>query len=987
MFKNQVPILLFMLLLCVGVSMTLMAATSGKIAGRVTDSETGNGLFGANVVIEGTTTGAATDLNGDYFILNVPPGAHTLIVSMMGYTKTNITDVVVSIDRTIMVDVKLKPTIIEGQAVTVVAGRDVVRMDMSASQMAADADRVVAVPLVTNIQQFINLQAGIENNIIRGGGQDQVGLVVDGMTAMDNQANRPMMMINLSALKEVAVIKGGFNAEYGNVRSGMINIVTKDGSPTTYHGSIDFRYTRPAQKHFGASIFDPKNYYLRSYLDPDVCWVGTANGMWDSYTQKQYPTFEGWSAFSKKLLADNNPGNDLTPGQARDLFIWQYRAQGSKELGHPHPGEYGNKPDYNVDASFGGPIPFMGRYLTLFGSYRVNITRPVLPTDMDRSYERNAMIKMSSMLTRSMKLGLEGIFGRQELPGTGGLPTAFDRYTYFNFFGVPMDIDQRVLGFTFDHILSPSTFYTVRASVAKKENHQMGAHVWRDTTTVRSFGGVKVDETPYGFLDQAGYQYAIVGEMALGGVGGDAFDLSKVTTYNARADMTSQVGKYNQIKAGFEVNYDKLDSYWGSHGFDTTDWWYIKYNKSPVRGGAYLQDKLEFQGMIANLGLRFDYNDPRTDWYTVDLYSKYFMRQFKEQFDAKIPKAQTKGHLKISPRLGVSHPITSVSKLYFNYGHFYSMPTSTSMYQIHYGWLNTGVYQIGNPSAELPRTISYELGYEHEIGKMFLIGLAGYYKDVTDQTGTVRYVNYDGSVDYRTTINNQYADIRGFELKLEKNWGRWITGWLNYNYMVESSGYFGRNVMYQDPRQQAVYGLVNPKQTRPLPRPLARANLQLMTPPDWGPAFLGVKPLSEWGVNLLFQYKSGQYETWEPVAPFTLVNNIHWKPFYNVDLRLDKRINIGRSNLVLFADVFNVFNIKLLTGNGFRDANDRQLYLASLHLPMYSDPKYQSQGYIAGSDKPGDVRSNDKPYIDMPNIDFEAWNVPRSIVFGARFDF
>ena len=987
MFKNQVTTFLFMILLCVSLSMTLMAATTGKISGRVTDSETGNGLFGANVVIEGTTMGAATDLSGDYFILNVSPGTYNVAVTMMGYTKTRTTDVEVSIDRTIKVDVKLKPTVIEGQAVTVVAGRDVVRMDMSASQLAADADHVASVPLVTNVQQFINLQAGVENNIIRGGGQDQVGLVVDGMTVVDNQANRPMMMVNLSALKEVAVIKGGFNAEYGNVRSGMINIVTKDGSPTTYHGSLDARYTRPALKHRGRSLFDPQNYYLRPYLDPEVCWVGTAYGMWDEYTQKQYKSFEGWTAFSDRLLADEDPSNDLTPVQARDLFIWQHRSEGSAALGHPHPGEYGNKLDYNVDASFGGPVPFMGRFLTLFGSYRVNIARPVMPTDMDRSYERNAMIKVSSMLSRSMKLGFEGMFGRTETPGGGGLSNQFNRGSYFNYGGVPTDTDQKVYGFTFDHILSPRTFYNIRASVVKKDIQRVGIHVFRDTTTLRSFGGYKVDEQPFGFLNKPGYLYSIEGQMVLGGVGGDAFDFSKVTTYNAKADMTSQIDKYNQVKAGFEVNYDQLDVYFGSHGFDPTGDTTTKWAKSPLRGGAYIQDKLEFQGMIANLGLRFDYNDPRTDWYTVDQYSKYFARQYKSQFEEKAPKEPAKGHLKISPRLGISHPITSVSKLYFNYGHFYSMPTSSDMFNINYGIMAMGIGSIGNPNAELPRTISYELGYEHEIGKMFLVSVAGYYKDVSDQTGTVRYVNYDGSVDYGTINNSNYADIRGVEIRLEKTWGRWITGWVNYNYMVQTSGYFGREVYYQDPRQQAVYGLRNPKQEKPLPRPAARANLQLMTPPEWGPTLLGMKPLSEWGANLLFTYKAGDYQTWEPVAPFKAVNNIQWKPAYNFDLRIDKRINIGRSNLTLFVDVYNVFDIEQLTGRGFQDAGDQRDYLNSLHLAIYSDPKYKAQGFTAGTDKPGDVRSKDKAYIDMPNIDFQAWNVPRSIVFGAKFDF
>ena len=108
------------------------------------------------------------------------------------------------------------------------------------------------------------------------------------------------------------IIKGGFNAEYGNVRSGLINVVTKEGD-VRYGGSVDFRI-RPAQlKHSGPSMFSPDNFYLRPYLDPAVMWEGTNSGGWDEETQRQYPGFEGWDALSSRLLADDNPSNDLTP--------------------------------------------------------------------------------------------------------------------------------------------------------------------------------------------------------------------------------------------------------------------------------------------------------------------------------------------------------------------------------------------------------------------------------------------------------------------------------------------------------------------------------------------------------------------------------------------------------------------------------------------------------------------------------------------------
>ena len=85
--------------------------------------------------------------------------------------------------------------------------------------------------------------------VIRGGGVDQIGMQVDGLMLNNNGQNRPMMdMVNLSAIKELTIIKGGFNAEYGNIRSGLISAVTKDGGDS-YNASVDFRFTPPQQKH------------------------------------------------------------------------------------------------------------------------------------------------------------------------------------------------------------------------------------------------------------------------------------------------------------------------------------------------------------------------------------------------------------------------------------------------------------------------------------------------------------------------------------------------------------------------------------------------------------------------------------------------------------------------------------------------------------------------------------------------------------------
>ena len=138
----------------------------------------------------------------------------------------------------------------------------------------------------------VGLEAGVSSTLeIRGSQSNEVLFLVDGISFRDDRNNKPITTIPLSAVQEISIQSGGFGAEYSNVRSGVVNVVTKEGDPNRYEGAITFK-TSPAQpKHFGMSPFDPNSYWLRPYLDPEVSWVGTKNGPWDQYTQNQYAAF------------------------------------------------------------------------------------------------------------------------------------------------------------------------------------------------------------------------------------------------------------------------------------------------------------------------------------------------------------------------------------------------------------------------------------------------------------------------------------------------------------------------------------------------------------------------------------------------------------------------------------------------------------------------------------------------------------------------
>ncbi|HKJ69625.1 MAG TPA: TonB-dependent receptor, partial [bacterium] len=534
-----------------------------------------------------------------------------------------------------------------------------------------------------------------------------------------------------------------------------------------------------------------------------------------------------------------------------------------------------------------------------------------------------------------------------------------------------------------DHVLSQNTFYNLRITSVEINDVAEGPITMRDTTSLRTFGSMPVDEVPHGWS----FQYATMWDaMYTGGEGSSgAFNFSTTRTFNVKFDFTSQVNRFNQVKFGFLVNYDDVDTFYESDVKCQPDnHWAVDWHNYPYRGGAYIQDKLEFEGMIANLGVRVDYNNPNTGWYTTDRYSKYFTRLYRTIFSEVAPTEDTESHIRVSPRIGISHPITTTSKLYFNYGHFYSMPQSNDMFAIQYD--TDGISRIGNPSLGTPRTVAYELGVESSFGQ-FLVHLSGYYKDITHQTGDVAYTNFSGTVDYSTPESNNYEDIRGFELRVERRFGEWITGWLNYDYMVETSGYLGREHYYEDQRLQRIEGLQNPKQEKPLPRPVAHAHVMLTTPGDFGGQFGGFRPLARWRLGLLFSYQAGRYQTHDPLETYELQDNLQWKDRYEFDARISKTVRLGNRNLQIYADINNVFNLKYLETLGFEDTIDERSYLNSLHLPMYSGEQYQNAGFVAGDDKPGDLKSDDKPYIDMPNRDFLSFLNPRYITFGFRIDF
>ena len=1034
---------------------SVAAAQTGKIAGKVVDSRTNDPLVGANVVIEGTTIGSSANIDGFFVILNIPPGSYRVKASMVGYMASSVVNVRVNIGQTTNLDFSLSESVIQAQEVVVVATRPVVERDVAASRANISAREVENLP-IAQVSSVIGLQAGVQGLTIRGGESNQTAFVVNGLTFRDERDNTPYTGVSLLAVQDFQIQTGGFSAEYGQIRSGLVNVVTKEGSPSKYNVGAIVRYSPPTKKYFGMKPNEFDSYWIRPFLDEEVCWTGTTNGKWDPWTQAQYKPFEGWNAVSQKLITNDDPTDDLTPEAARKVFLYQHRKNFDI-----------TKPDVNFDLGFGGPVPVVSEMLgklRFYASFRYVNTQYAIPLSRDGVTDYSGSLKVTSDLAQGMKLMIEGTIGNHEATdrnqtgvyGSFGssesIGNAMNRVSFIDTrlftsdYWAPNSVDRNVIGAKFTHVLSGSTFYEVVAQrFSSKYSTNPGRT--RDTSRVVKFGnGYYIDEAPFGFIGNPG-NYSTTGidgmRMAIGM--SNARDSSEVSSYTLRFDIVSQLDNYNELKGGIEfaytdngVNYGSVDVVLPS-GRTLSKW-----RTYPTRLEAYVKDKLEFEGMIVDAGLRFAMSHAGGEWFVYDPFTKLFRGTVSYGIDSLLAKEPTKRITTLMPRLNVAFPITDDAKLYFNYGHFRALPTPENLFLIRHETGSSDIVRMADPNLPLEKTVAYELGYEHNLFDMFLLRVASYYKDVSDQSRLVNYIGYNNVPNYSVTTNTSYEDIRGFEITLTKNRGEWVQGFLNYTYMVSTSGGFGRPRYYQNPVDQRNDERTNPIQNKPIPRPYARANVDFFTPEDFGPSFSDFYPLGDVRLNVLATWNAGFYFTWVGGGSVPGVqNNIQWKDDYGMDIRLSKNFRFGGVNFQIFADINNVLNLKQMstfgtTALGFVDNTDYENYLKSLHL---SDEFNKYYGNIVGDDRPGTYRKagvpfqpmvhtrnltsvrtpesrpiyfdessnqyyrwvnnawatvdqseidrvqKDKAYIDMPNQDWFNFLNPRDVFFGVRISF
>ncbi len=987
LLEKSIPDIKIIVMLCLVVTVTIFGGNYGKINGTVKDAETNEPLFGVNVFVEGTSLGTASDMDGKFIILGISPGSYSLKVSYMGYQTQTIEDVSIMIDRTTFLDVELNRTSIElNEEIVVTAKKPPIAMDVSSSKRDIEISQVEAVPII-DFNNLLNLQPGtiyrprtndsqeqITNELsIRGG--TGVGVFVDGLNVTEALSSGSLTNFNLSSLKAAEILTGGFNAEYGNIRSGVINVVTKDGTEK-YNLSVDFKYSPAARKHFGASIYDPESapeWLLYGYDDA----LYGDDGIHDPDNPDSY-----WEYF-----AAHDTVYGFTPEQAQQVWKYQHRER-----------KYGHKPDYIADVSLGGPVPLVNyltdeHLLSFFTSLRYEYNMLAIPLSRDHFDDMNWFWKLTVRPLPAMKLNFQGTYQQNYSTTTYNTPQVsvttaeqsiysmqYPLTKYYNAMRSMADRYRNQFAINLSHALSESTFYDFKASYLLRRSYVNHAPD-RSSKIAYTVGGIGFDEqpvgwTPYNVADFGGREgeFGITTSgfsFILGGHGKER-DYSRETLINARLDFVSQLNDYHQIKAGFEFNYDDMDM---NHGLIQISPPLVKYDKFrqiPIKLACYAQDKIEFSGMIANIGVRLDYTDRRGTYYT-DLFSNHYT----VDSISYVPSESIKPLLYVSPRVGISHPISTKSKLFFNYGHFYDEPGVTYLYnkRERYG----GFYdRIENSNLKPQRTIAYELGFEQQIGDEYLFHISGYYRNITNQIKWVDYYSDEGNR-ISSFTNGNYADSRGLEAILEKKLGRFFIGSLSFDYLITSSGNFGDAVFYEDVLKAPI--MSSSTQYTPGAAYSFLANLTFKTPVGWGEDILDMDVFGDWILNFTHEYRSGKTFTYNPNGLPGVNNNMRWRPHQNTNMRLSKGIEIGGVSAQVYMEVYNLFNVKELNSN-LRSLLLPYLklyneYLESLDLP--------EEG---GSDQPGDYKAD---HIKLPDpADFPTqllFNAPRDLYFGVKINF
>ena len=906
---------------------SLFAQGKGKITGHVTDAETKTPLIGTTVLVAGTTLGAVTDADGEYTILNVPPGRWRVIASMIGYRRMEVKDVKVNIDLTTTLDFALTPAAVEMSAVVVEAREPVIVKDRTETATSISTREIESAP-IEGLRQIMDLDASIQRNpngtiTIRGSGAYEINYMINGVTqttastgnpgwaAVGDKANNTWKYdFNPLGVQQMQVISGGFSAEYGNAQAGVVKVVTKEGSDRIT-GEVRFEYRPPGQYHWGEYVYSHNAFEWKDWGTLDQ-WRRNLDSTTIVGTYQVPPdSVDIW-----RQLMYNQWVLNHEPGDANLLGAYDYRQLSYKR----------------IMFGFGGPLGTDAEALRFFasGEYRYNPTR--IPTSEKVQKYQNYSLTMTyqPQPVHKLRLGLMyqqyhgGVSsGAEDIRWAG--PDAKSKYYLVT--ESPRDEYTTAQSLTWTWTISPKSFLEVMAT------HQLEKYIlilqpvpqrastWRDNV-FRGFWYISAGPWDEGY--RTIYSWTTFNQQDL-----------RSHFYGLKGDYTNQITPSNMLKAGFDLQYwdmwnSAVYSSYAANAFITRTGFAEFYSAYPYYGAFYLQDKMEYQGMVANVGVRVDGYNFNTAM-PADRFNPFYFAEGSATVgdpETKLPKT----YVNVSPRLGLSFPIGEATAFRIQYGHFISMPIFSQAYA-RTNWAGWASY--GNADLGPKKTINYEFGIQHSIGGTHRLDVVAYYNDRVSQIGTLRIHAGDGSIYstpsgfYSTSANNQFGATRGVDVTFEKvASGQWKYR-LAYSLSRTTYGYYGSTRLWSpdpnDPRNfQDPYAptdfLSYDDKTHSF-----RALVSYTVPEESGLGLFGVRPFENMTLSVTYTATSGvpfsyvpSYDTlganlYKAYVNDQVTNNRRFPLEARMDLNITKSLKFGGTMILLGIRVMNVFDNHWLT--------------------------------------------------------------------------
>ncbi|MCF8242289.1 MAG: TonB-dependent receptor [Melioribacteraceae bacterium] len=897
MSSRQKLISLINILLILIITQAHFAQTTGKVTGNIVDAKTGEAMMGANILLEGTSLGAAADLNGDFIIINVPPGKYTLAAKMIGYKTIRVTEVVVSVNRTTDLELEMEESTVEMDEVVVTASTFSTKKDQTASIKNISAGEIEVLP-VESIGAVVNMQAGIVRGHFRGGRSGETVTMVDGIEVTD-AFRGTMVNLEKEVVQDLEVITGTFNAEYGNAMSGVVNMVTKDGGD-----------------RYSVSVVAEHGNFITSH---DDIFPGLEAS--DINRVQDYRVFVAGPIIPNMLSLIANGRYQDNKGHLN--YIRRFTPTDYNNYESANPEEWWTESTGDMEY-----VPSFDRNYNLFGKLSY---QPL--TDIRTSISVTNEKSESMGYSHSWKYNPDGV-----------------SRSYWDSFSA---------AFQLNHTISNTFFYLAQVSFFNTK--------WRNSLFEDPLDPGYVHD---GYARSTGPGFLTGGQMY-------GYNKNETNKLIAKIAFTWQINNEHLIKAGFDYSgyqVEVLSSYVRNQYYndsqlsgemtidpETGKLSFVNflpelaadsilgienYNHKPYDLAAYIQDKMEFENMVINIGLRFDYYNPNTV-YPSNLRNPGNQLYFEDQ-EKMSTYINTEAQYKISPRFGLSYQLGDAALLRFAYGHFFQRPSFGVFYSNSSFLISPFDYgsTMGNPNLKPEKTVSYEVGLWQEIVPGMGVEVAVFYKDIYDLLTIIPVTTYN-QVRYGLYSNKDYGNVRGLELKWDYFTGGFSAG---VNYTL-----------------QYTKGIADDPYTN-----FNRAGQQLdefsiMIPLSWDQRHTfnlsAGYTIEKFGVSMTAYYNSGFPYTWSPL-PETRLSEINLHPnnspmpsTFDIDIRAHynlwsyKNMNL-RLNLLVYnlLDQLNEYSVYSSTGRAYTDIvretditehhSDFNTYYDRIQNPaMYSSPR------------------------------------------------